>query len=288
MTSKLLYITDLDGTLLDNDGRLSDVSRETLTRLLDDGLPFTIASARSVVSMQGILGDLPLRLPVVEFNGSFISDLATGRHETCNAIGNDIVESIVERAVGQGVRPYVSTFDGERDRLHYLDPINDGERWYVADRRRVNDPRLHRVEALGSYSDEQVVCLPMIDRRETLKPLKDWIDSTYDSHIQVVLQENTYSPGWFWLMVHDVRATKANAIRMLLEAHGFDVDQLTVFGDGVNDIPMFEIAGRRVAVDNADDEVKRHADLVIGRNHEDAVVRFIEQDWNGADSCCSP
>ena len=50
-----LYISDLDGTLLRNDGGISVFSRDTLNSMIADGLPFTVASARSVVSMKMIL-----------------------------------------------------------------------------------------------------------------------------------------------------------------------------------------------------------------------------------------
>lgn len=65
-----LFVSDLDGTLLRSDGTLSDFSRAALTGLLTAGLAFTVASARSVVSMQAILGSLrPLRRAIVPTAG---------------------------------------------------------------------------------------------------------------------------------------------------------------------------------------------------------------------------
>jgi hydroxymethylpyrimidine pyrophosphatase-like HAD family hydrolase len=53
------------------------------------------------------------------------------------------------------------------------------------------------------------------------------------------------------------------------------LDQTTVFGDEVNDIPMFELAGRGVAVDNAILDLKRIAHEIIGPHHSDSVVRYL-------------
>ena len=53
--SNVLYVSDLDGTLLQDDATLSPASRQILTSLLEEGLPLTVASARSVVSMQQML-----------------------------------------------------------------------------------------------------------------------------------------------------------------------------------------------------------------------------------------
>jgi len=75
-----LYISDLDGTLLNNKPELSLFSRERLQALIADGLHFTVASARSVNSIRSLLGELKLTLPVISFNGAYISDLASGEH----------------------------------------------------------------------------------------------------------------------------------------------------------------------------------------------------------------
>ena len=62
-----VYVSDLDGTLLRSDATLSVFSRDTLTRLLSEGLLFTVASARSVASIRPILAGLKLPLPIIEF-----------------------------------------------------------------------------------------------------------------------------------------------------------------------------------------------------------------------------
>jgi hydroxymethylpyrimidine pyrophosphatase-like HAD family hydrolase len=58
---------------------------------------------------------------------------------------------------------------------------------------------------------------------------------------------------------------------MLLDQLGLSTSNLTVFGDDVNDIGMFKIAARGVAVSNAVAEVKQHATEIIGSNEDDAV-----------------
>ena len=61
-----VYISDLDGTLLRNDATLSDYSRRSLTKLINDGIKFTVASARNIYSIKEILGDLPLDSWILE------------------------------------------------------------------------------------------------------------------------------------------------------------------------------------------------------------------------------
>ncbi len=126
-----VYISDLDGTLLTNKAVLSDFSRNTLQKLLRDGLPFTVASARSVVSMCRVLGDLDLPLPIVEFNGAFISDLKSGRHEIINSIEPSVVEDIYQLISSFNCVPFISSFNGSQDCVYYKDILNEGMHWYL-------------------------------------------------------------------------------------------------------------------------------------------------------------
>ena len=276
-----LYVSDLDGTLLNGQAQLSEYSLRELIRLLKEGLLFTVASARSVVSMQSLLRGLKLPLPVIEFNGAFISDLGTGRHLICNAIERTIVDEIMAMAHAQNLQPFVSSFDGLDDRLRYVEPVNRGGRWYVNDRMAASDSRLQQVDDLSPYLHEQVVCLTLIEQQGVLEPFAEHIRKTFGECVQLHHIENFYSPGWFWLTVHDRRATKAWAMKCLADEHGIDLAEVTAFGDGVNDISIFRLVGRGIAVHNADEELKCHAAEVIGSNEEDSVVKYLENAWKG-------
>src|SRR5689334_18511518 len=101
----MLFVSDLDGTLLDASARLSAVSRAELTALLASGLPFTVASARSIHTIAAILADLPLRLPVIEFNGALITDLQSKHSVVCHALEPAVAEGIMRFALHAGIPP---------------------------------------------------------------------------------------------------------------------------------------------------------------------------------------
>lgn len=275
------YVSDLDGTLLRNDGQLSAVSRRELARLLADGLHFSVASARSVVSMRPLLVGLDLRLPVIAFNGAFVSDLRTGQHEIVNAIDPDIAREIFHVIRQYSRNLFVSTFDGSADRVYHDQPDNAGEGHYVADRQKHHDPRLQQTENLAGALTEQVVCLTAIGRPDVLEKIRSAFSPEVAECIELHLFENRYSPGWYWLTVHDRRATKDQAIQAIVQRYGLDDHELVVFGDHTNDVKMFRLAACAVAVANAEPEAKCHADTVIGPNEDDSVVRFIQEHHTG-------
>jgi len=269
-----IYISDLDGTLLQNNATLSDFAAENLTRLLNGDLNFTIATARSVVSVQQILKYLPLKLPVIEFNGAFISDFETGRHLIINDISGDIKEEIFEHILQYNLTPFISSFNGTEDCLYYEQVENEGMEWYVNSRTRANDKRLRKA-ILRETLVENVVCFTVVDKLDNLLELTNLLQEKYTRQIEIHLMENQYSPGWYWLTIHDCKATKDQAIGLLLKQYGFRLNDLTVFGDNANDIKMFKLARHKIAVSNAKPELKKYATRIIGTNEEDSVVKYI-------------
>ncbi|MCF2147024.1 Cof-type HAD-IIB family hydrolase [Desmonostoc muscorum LEGE 12446] len=275
-----VYISDLDGTLLGNNAILSSFSKKVLDQLLQQGLQFTVASARSVFFMQTMLKGLNLRLPVIEFNGAFISDFDSGRHEIINSISPDVVESIYKLILEFGCVPFVSSFNGIEDCAYYKDVINDGMLWYLNDRLISKDPRWRAIEDLTHSFSDLIVCLTVIGHAQQLLELQGAIIEIHGTSVETHLMENQYSPGWYWLTIHDCKATKDQAIQTMVENYGLEESEIVVFGDQINDIKMFKVADRAIAVANADAQLKSYATLVIGSNTEDSVVKYIHQDWS--------
>ena len=236
---------------------------------------FTVASARSVVSMRPLLEGLPLSLPVIELNGAFISDLRTGRHQVVNAIDPALLETLYNRIREHGFWPFVSSFNGSKDCLYYDRISNPGMEWYLQDRQKAEDPRLKHSPVLEDSLSDQVVCLTLIDREEALAPLASRMAKDFADQVELNFNLNLYSPGWHWLTIYDRRANKDQAIRTLLSSLGLGTEQLTVFGDDLNDLKMFEMADRAVAVANARPQLKKIASDHIGSNEQDSVARYI-------------
>lgn len=89
-----------------------------------------------------------------------------------------------------------------------------------------------------------------------------------------IFQKDIYS-GEQWLEIVPKSVSKANAILQLKEYLG--IDYIIAFGDGKNDIDMFEIADEAYAVENAVEELKAIATGVIGSNDSDGVAKWLEE-----------
>ena len=277
---RTLYVSDLDGTLLRSDGSLSPYSARTLNRLIAEGMPFTVASARGCGPIRSALDGLALRLPVVATNGAYVSDLATGRHLAVHALPPGVAHDLWTLFDRQGYSPFLFTFDGSADRFYYTSDSlrNDGMRRFHRKREIRQDPRLRRLDDLREGLDDQVVRFTLIDSLPRIRDLEREVRRRHGDAVQIHTHDH-YDAVWYHLTVLDARATKdqgtAALIRLLDLAHG----RLVVFGDQLNDIPMFRMANEAYAVAGAAPELAEHATAVIGSNDDDAVARWLAHRW---------
>lgn len=268
--SRVLYVSDLDGTLMRNDETISAYTERTLNELIEKGLAFTYATARSVESARTITGGLKLKLPVVTRNGTVLADNNTGRHLEKALFTEAEVRLLKELLPELPEYGFVSCFIGDEMIKTYIPGKHTpGMEKYL--RKNEHDTRLRQAADFGSLFCGQPGYVTLIDDREKIAPIYERVRD-YPGW-ECLFQKDTY---WdeYWLEICPQNCTKAKAILKLKETLGFE--KLVVFGDSVNDLSMFRAADESYAVANAIGELKEAATAVIGSNEEDAVADFLK------------
>ena len=266
---KILYVTDLDGTLLNRQDRVSPFSVSAINGLVEKGLLFTYATARSLVSASKVTDGLSTKIPVIAYNGAFILQPSTG--EILSREGLTVEEQCLVRETldRQGISPLVYSFVAGTESVSWL-PVNenDGVRRYLSMRK--GDKRLRPVEGTDALYEGDVFYYTCIGEREELQPVYDLFSQ--DSRFRCTLQQELYRPE-YWCEIMPASASKANAIRKLKEMWG--CSRVVSFGDAVNDLPMFDMSDECYAVSNAVEELKAAATGIIGSNEEDGVAVWL-------------
>ncbi len=279
-----IYITDLDGTLLNSSGAISDFSRKGLSELISDGAHISVASARNIASIRQIVAGVPLKLPIIEINGAFVSDLQSGRHLCINSLPREISEEICNLCENNGCVPFVAAFDGEKDHLFYEAITNEGMEWFVADKTEDHSDRLKQRRITPDILDMHIVCFVLIGELDFVSMINDIILDKFGDRLDSYFFTNPYSKQWQWLTIHDKNARKSNGVKELLDMKGFSYEQLVVFGDSDNDIAMMELnklGAVSVAVSNAIEPVKSISTHICLSNDEDGVIKYIKKDFYG-------
>ena len=269
--SSTLYISDLDGTLMRNDQTLSEKTIQTINHLVEQGIAFTYATARSIQSAHKITKDLNLRLPVITRNGCVLADNSTCAMIEKSIFSDEDVAFLRENLPHLSHYGFVSSYeDDEMYKTYCGDNVSFGLQKYIQDHSA--DHRMRKCNSAGELFQGVIGYVTMIDDRTVLEPVYEKL--RVNPRLECVFQKDTYGEE-YWLEICPENSTKAKAILKLKERLGFD--KLVVFGDSVNDLSMFQIADEAYAVSNAIDELKMTATAVIGSNEEDAVAMFLSR-----------
>jgi len=267
---KTLYISDLDGTLLHSDQHLSQYSVDTLNAMLEKGLLFSYATARSSITSRKACHGLNARFPLIVYNGAFVIDNVSGELLLSNFFDDDAIP-VLNDLLAHDVFPIVYSYQNGIERFSYMpDCCSKGVLDFVAS--RPGDPRTTAVTQCSHLYNGNIFYFTCIDEKEKLTPLYE----KYKDKHHCIFHKDIYS-GEQWLEIMPQNACKANACRQLKELLG--CERLVVFGDGTNDMDMFHAADYSCAVSNAVKELQLISDEIIGSNDDDGVVKWIEQDW---------
>jgi hypothetical protein len=274
MENELLYISDLDGTLLLSDGSFPQDYKERLNRLINMGLRFTIATARNYDSAYPILDGLNLNLPVILFNGVYLTDFNSGQIlEYSNFIDRTVVETMLKLVSPCSMDPFIYTF-GRKHKLYYRNATNPGSKAYINSLK--GDDRLCKVKRFGFQDDEKISGFLLIDTHDRLEPIYTALQENYFDRLNLYFAEDVSMKGYYWLQSFHQEASKENMIEVLAKKLKVPLERIVVFGDYLNDLGMFRIAGRAIAVENALPEVKESAHEIIGSNVQGAVLDYLE------------
>lgn len=142
-----LFVTDLDGTLLNRQDRVSPFSIRVINELVDKGLLFTYATARSLVSASRVTEGLSTRIPVIAYNGAFILQPSTGEVLAREGFTDEERSRVREVLKQYRISPLVYAFINGAEKVSWIpEHENDGIRRYLDNRqgdrrfRAVHDP----------------------------------------------------------------------------------------------------------------------------------------------------
>ena len=264
-----LYVTDLDGTLLNRQDRVSPFSIRVINGLVDKGLLFTYATARSLVSASRVTEGLSTKIPVIAYNGAFIFQPSTGEILSREGFTDDERRKVRETLDRFRISPLVYSFIDGIEKVSWIPQHeNDGIRRYLSTRQ--GDRRLRAVQDSDALYQGDIFYYTCIGEKDELQPVYELFSG--DGHFRCTMQQELYRPE-YWCEIMPAMASKANAILKLKEMWG--CSRIISFGDAVNDIPMFEISDECYAVENAVDELKAAATGIIGSNDEDGVAKWL-------------
>lgn len=266
---KTLYLSDLDGTLLRSDQRTSAYTNGIVNALAERGVHISYATARSIHTACRVTEGICVSLPVIVHNGAYVLDSLTRRPLYTVRFSPEEEQTVFSSFRARGLFPITYSVLGGRDRFSYLwEACSDAQREFI--RSRLGDGRERRILCEEEALAGELFYFACIEEAARLRPVYEELSESF----RCFFSKDIYT-GEQWLEVLPRGASKASAALVLKEMLG--CEKLVCFGDGVNDIPLFEIADECYAVANAHPALKGMATGVISSNDEDGVARWLEK-----------
>ena len=261
-----LIAMDLDGTLNNDEKRITKKTWDALMAAQEKGIRLALASARpspglfkerDILCLQEHGGIL------MSYNGGRIVDATTGK---------TLFETAMDLWQTKEVLRFLET-------LPVTPILDDGKQFYVTDKTaykvdyecRNNNMVCSEVENLADFLSFAPIKILMSVQPEELPAIQKKIADFLPEELTVV------QTAPFYLEVIPKRINKGQGVRDICSVLGISAEQVIAFGDAANDIPMLQTAGVGVAMGNAARAVKDAADFVTLSNNEDGIAFALER-----------
>ena len=260
---KAVFI-DMDGTLLKKDHTVSEVNKNAIQRLLDNGVLVVPISARPLHGLLHITQQvLPDSMPVVSLNGGYIY------HHS---------EIIFQANISL---PEVTTIHAELLLYDVSVMYYSQMKWFATQSTDaiIKEQRITNV-AIQIQPIEQIVAswnaentgpnkILIVGDKDLVIEVEQKLKSLYQGKLNVFKSQSSY------LELMHLQASKTKAIQFLMNQYGILREEVIAIGDNYNDKEMIEYAGVGVAMGNAPEEIKMVADYVTDTNNNDGVAKAL-------------
>lgn len=266
-----LVVSDMDGTLLGADKRVSAVTREAIKRAERAGIRFSICTGRIQTMTEYYLGDLQLTTPVITANGALIWDPAGRKALWDQPMDEEELLSLLFFC-----------------REHHLDycALTMGTSYFAADSvRRKRFEQYNEIARSGGFApmslavfDDAFAC---IRGQKVYKVLiNEVVPGQFAAAAAFIdtLKTIGYTSSEDRLLdVADRNISKGEGLKHLAQILGIPTDDVCAVGDYDNDIPMLRASGFPVAMANGCEAIRNVAEFVTKANTEDGVAYLLDQ-----------
>lgn len=257
-----LIVTDMDGTFLKSDSKFNRKRFENLKDTLESkGIRLAFVTGKQCERVEAIVGELA--------NNTFIiGDSAT----RIKYNQRNIFEEIIPNHLGLKIIETIRKIDGEQTVIactpstaYVQNDISIEENKYV----QASYENVTYIDNLQEVS-ENFLKITIHDYKGNCRDNVLHLEQQFDSQVYMVASEE------WWIDITTKGVHKGSTVNYLQALLSISKEETIAFGDGLNDIELFETSKFKVAMDNAYEELKGKANLIAISNDRDGVLETLE------------
>jgi len=270
-----LIVSDIDGTLINNNNEISELTTELVKKLQEKNILFSLASQRVHSSIVPIANDLEIKIPFISLNGSLIQD-STGKEVLNKSI---LDRRYVEKAIKLAEKDYVKIALCYNDHIVYTEDNS-----VLKDFMSRLGTTYTLVDSYDNYKDNVLEIMMSGNDRKIMKNIHRKMTLPFGLILKVKYYRSHSLQGVYNIEIVRKGVNKKTGLKLLAKYLNLKRDEVMVFGDWYNDRDLFQFGGTNIALENAVDELKDMADFVSDKsNDEDGVGHFLKKFY---DSVC--
>ena len=267
-----LIVFDLDGTLLNRRSEVSSHTRETLQRLGQRGIAYTVATGRTLHAARDLLQGHGFSLPHIYKNGVMIWLPDSDHYSHSNLLTQVEIRRVFEAFLEQGVTPFIFTVEPGNHHAVYHPPLQNKVERRLA--KVFSDERGLALSPVADIpADADITNISALGERAPIEAVAQLVRA--EPHLVAYAGIAIEGEDLHWIDIHHSAASKGDAVARLKEELG--ISRVICFGDSDNDLSMFALADESYAPSNARDDVKAAATAVIGHHDEDGISEFLRE-----------
>ena len=265
-----LLVLDIDGTLLDKNGVISDEDRKALARVCDLGLPVSLSTGRVVTACSEIIRQLSLDSYHIFFDGALVINPSQGEEIYVQPIDKMLVKQANEFAHQNGIN--LEFYSADR---YFV----ERETWASDIRRDFYHTPPIVVDISKLWQKERIIKGVLTLRSPEEKAKAELLYLQFKDVLSFSLTKTPAYPEVDFINVLAPEVSKGEALQALASFLGIPLAEVVAIGDGPNDISLLASAGLAIAMGDAPDELKAVADYVtLDVDHNglaEAIKKFL-------------
>lgn len=271
MNKKTLYISDMDGTLLNSRAELSDFSRNNLKELIAAGMNFGVATARSPATVISMLQGVNLSVPAVLLNGVCLYNIILGEYANIEYIPEKSGLNLTKIIHNHRLSGFMFTVEHGVQNTYYENTDSPNAIKFIEERQKKYKKNFIKTNDFAECILLGAIYYSISDKKEKLEHAYKEIMSI--DGLRAEFYRDVYDKDFWYMEVCSSNASKYRAAMMLRELYGFEY--LVGFGDNLNDLPLFDACDECYAPENANPEIIKRANAIIPSNDNDGVVKKL-------------
>lgn len=265
---KNILFTDMDGTLLNGSSLISSEMKLALNRLTASGHRLVLTSGRPLPSIIEMINTLGLDYPetyIISNNGALVYDYSNKKPLRTMRLSPETIREVFRLSDEAGIHAHAYTEDSV---VGYED--DEELKFY---RVRIHMPFIKTADPAGLLKDGSYkIQIIHLSDRGRLEALQKKILCKLGDCVDTVFSNDRY------LEVIPKGVNKGEAVTFLSHYLSMPNSHTFAAGDEENDIPMLEAAGTGIAMANANDKVKKAADIITeNSNAEDGLLEILNR-----------